>query len=257
MLTALSLFAGIGGIELGLERAGITTVGQVELDPYCRRVLARHWPEVPRHDDVRTAIDWWRAERRPQVDIICGGFPCQPFSIAGKQLGVADERWGWPWMADVIRAVRPSYVLLENVAALVRDGAAFGCILGDLHALGFDAEWASLHASDFGAPHPRRRVYVLAYPQGERRSAHDHLVASREGHSPIAARGLSGLPVHRRRRAAAEWLERQPDVARLVDGVPRQVERLRTLGNAVVPAVTEAIGALIVADAAWREAVAA
>lgn len=106
-LTVLSLFAGIGGIELGLERAGMTTVGQVELDPYCQRVLARHWPEVPRHDDVRTAPEWWASEPRPAVDVICGGFPCQPFSTAGLRRGVADDRWGWPWMADVIRAVRP------------------------------------------------------------------------------------------------------------------------------------------------------
>jgi DNA (cytosine-5)-methyltransferase 1 len=251
-LNVLSLFGGIGGIELGLERAGMTTVGQVEIDPYCRQVLARHWPEVPRHDDVRTASDWWDSEERPRVDVVCGGFPCQPFSVAGKRLGTADERWMWPPMVDVIRDVRPSYVFVENVPRLVRDAVAFGAVLGDLHALGFDAEWASLYASEFGAPQPRRRVKVLAYPQGERSSAHDHLGASGEGHSPIAARGLSGLPVHGRRGAAAAWLEREPDVARLVDGVPSQVDRLRTLGNAVVPAVAEHIGRLIVADAEWR-----
>jgi DNA (cytosine-5)-methyltransferase 1 len=113
-LNVLSLFAGIGGLELGLERAGMTTVGQVELDPYCQRVLARHWPEVPRHDDVRTAAVWWLGAPRPRVDVVCGGFPCQPFSVAGRQLGTADERWGWPWMADVIRTVRPRYVLRAN-----------------------------------------------------------------------------------------------------------------------------------------------
>jgi DNA (cytosine-5)-methyltransferase 1 len=102
-MNVLSLFAGIGGIELGLERAGMTTVGQVEINPYCRRVLARHWPEVPRHEDVRTAVEWWQSTERPPVDVVCGGFPCQPFSHAGKQLGTADERWGWPWMADVCR----------------------------------------------------------------------------------------------------------------------------------------------------------
>jgi DNA (cytosine-5)-methyltransferase 1 len=256
-LNVLSLFAGIGGLELGLERAGMTTVGQVELDPYCQRVLARHWPEVPRHDDVRTAPEWWASESRPRVDVVCGGFPCQPFSTAGKMLGAGDERWGWPWMADVVRAVRPRYVLVENVAALVRDAGAFGTILANLHALGFNAEWASLYASEFGVPQPRRRVYVLAYPAGERRRPHDHVVAGGVGDSPIAARGLSGLSVHGRRRAARTWLERQPDVARLADGVPHQVERLRALGNAVVPAVSKHIGRLIVADAEWRAEAAA
>jgi DNA (cytosine-5)-methyltransferase 1 len=253
----MSLFAGIGGIELGLERAGMTAVAQVEMDPYCQQVLAKHWPEVPRHDDVRTTPAWWDGEPRPRVDVVCGGFPCQPFSVAGKQLGTADERWGWPWMADVIRSVRPSYVLVENVSALVRDGGAWGSVLADLHALGFDAEWGSLYASEFGAPHPRRRVYLLAYPESQRGGPHDHVVARRGGHSPIAARGLSGLPVHKRRRAASEWLERQPDVARLVDGVPRQVDRLRTLGNSVVPAVSEHLGRLIVADHGWRTEAAA
>lgn len=256
-LNVLSLFAGIGGLELGLERAGMTTVGQVELDPYCRRVLANHWPEVPRHDNVLTAPEWWSSETRPTIDVICAGFPCQPFSHAGKRLGVNDERWMWPATAVALRALRPGYVLLENVAALVRDSGAFGTILGDLHAFGFDAEWASLYAAEFGAPHPRRRVYLLAYPASQRRGSHDHLVPSGGGDSPIATGGLSGLPVHERWREAATWLEREPRVARLVDGIPHQVDRLRVAGNAVVPAVPEHIGRLIVADAQWRaEAVA-
>lgn len=130
-MNVLSLFAGIGGIELGLERAGMTTVGQVETDPYCQQVLAQHWPEVPRHDDVRTTVKWWQSEPRPRVDLVCGGFPCQPFSLAGKQLGTSDERWMWPAMAGVIRGVRSRYVLVENVSSLVRDGLAFGQVLAD------------------------------------------------------------------------------------------------------------------------------
>src|SRR5687768_1834679 len=106
-LNVLSLFAGIGGLELGLERAGMSTVGQVEIDPYCRQVLAKHWPEVPRHDDVRSCMAWWNSRSRPRVDVVCGGFPCQPFSNAGFQLGVDDERWMWPEFAAVIRGVRP------------------------------------------------------------------------------------------------------------------------------------------------------
>ena len=256
-LNALSLFAGIGGLELGLERAGMTTVGQVELDPYCQRVLARHWPEVPRHDDVITAPEWWRGRDRPAVDVACGGFPCQPFSLAGKQLGTNDERWMWPAFRDVIREVRPRYVLVENVSALVRDRLAFGTVLADLHALGFDAEWATLRASDFGAPHNRERVYLLAHATGLDGLTRDRLGSGGVGEAPIAARGLSGLDAHSRRRQADQWLECEPRVARLAHGVPAQVDRLRTLGNAVVPGVAEHIGRLIVEDAAWRAEVAA
>ncbi|MER7697006.1 DNA cytosine methyltransferase [Streptomyces sp. NPDC096095] len=120
-LTVMSLFSGIGGIELGLERAGMRTVGQVEINKFCQRVLAHHWPEVPRHDDVRTANEWWDSTPRPAVDVVAGGFPCQPFSLSGKQHGTGDERWMWPEMAAVVRHVRPRYVVLENVGDLVRD----------------------------------------------------------------------------------------------------------------------------------------
>lgn len=256
MLNVLSLFAGIGGLELGLERAGMTAVGQVELDPYCQRVLAQHWPEVPRHDDVLTFPDWWifgnYPAPRPCVDVVCAGFPCQPFSLAGKQLGTSDERWMWPATAAAIRAVRPVYVLLENVSALVRDSRAFGTVLADLHTLGFDAEWATLPASDFGAPTPRERVLVLAYPTSVDGIARSRLVARRDGESPIAARGLRSLDVAARRQAAREWLAAEPRVDRLVDGVPNQSHRLRCAGNAVVPAVAEHVGRLIAADAKWR-----
>lgn len=250
-LNVLSLFAGIGGIELGLERAGMTTVGQVEIDPYCRQVLARHWPEVPRHEDVTTAADWWTGRARPTVDVVCGGFPCQPFSNAGFQLGVNDERWMWPATADVIRAVRPRYVLLENVSALVRDARAFGHVLGDLHALGFDAEWATLRASDFGAPHNRERVYIVAHAQSIDGDARDRLGSSGVGRAPLAARGLSGLAVAERRESARAWLAGEPRVERLADGIPNQSLRLKCGGNAVVPAAAEHIGRLIVEDAEW------
>lgn len=256
-LNVLSLFAGIGGLELGLERAGMTTVGQVEIDPYCQRVLARHWPTVARHGDVTTAAAWWQEKERPSVDVITAGFPCQPFSLAGKQLGIGDERWMWPATEAVIRALGPRYVLLENVSALVRDPWAFGAVLSGLHGLGFDAEWATLPASDFGAPTPRERVYVLAYTAGVNGQPWHRVESGRVGGAPIATRGLSGLEVHQRRQQAGEWLAREPRVDRLVDGVPAQVDRLRTIGNAVVPQVAEHIGRLIVEDAEWRESVAA
>jgi DNA (cytosine-5)-methyltransferase 1 len=242
-MNVLSLFAGIGGLELGLERAGMTTVGQVELDPWCRQVLARHWPDIPQHDDVRTAPDWWASTERPPVDVVCGGFPCQPFSSAGRRRGVADERWGWPWMADVVRAVRPRYLVVENVADLVRDADAWGWVLGDLAALGFDAEWGVLSACALGAPHARERVFLVAYtPQ--------HHVSD-QGQGAETAGGLRLQPRGSRWRAYARsrgWLS-EPALGRVADGVPRRlvVDELHALGNAVVPAVSEHIGRLIVA----------
>jgi DNA (cytosine-5)-methyltransferase 1 len=245
-LAVLSLFAGIGGLDLGLERAGMRVVGQVEKDPFCRSVLSRHWPEAPCHDDVLTFTDWWQSQPRPAVDVVAGGFPCQPFSLAGKLLGTADPRWLWPAMAAVVRVVRPRYVLVENVAALVADGRAFGTVLADLAALGFDAQWAVLHATEFGAPTPRERVYLLAHPPSIHGQPRPVLGQSRTGGTPLAAGGLSGLPAPERRRAARAWLARQPRVDRLVDGIPHQVDRLRVIGNAVIPAIAQHLGALIV-----------
>lgn len=151
-----SVFSGIGGLELGLERAGVgRTVWQVEKEPFCRAVLAKHWPDAVRYEDV-TTTDWSTVE---PVDVICGGFPCQPFSSAGERRGVGDERWGWPWFAACIRVVGPTFVVVENVAELVRDTDAMGSVLRDLHRLGFDAEWSVVSACSVGAPHVRRRLF--------------------------------------------------------------------------------------------------
>lgn len=252
-LNVLSLFAGIGGLELGLERAGLRVVGQVEIDPYCQRVLARHWPEVPRHDDVRTAPQWWRSRPRPRLDVVAGGFPCQPFSNAGHRLGVRDDRWIWPAMARTVRLLRPRYVLVENVAALVRDRVAFGRVLADLADLRFDAEWAVLPASEFGAPTPRERLYLLAHTPGLDGHPRDLLEPGRIRPAPLAAGGLSGLPAPARRRAAAAWLAGEPRVDRLADGIPHQVERLRVIGNAIIPAAGEHLGRLLLTHHTSRQ----
>ncbi|MEU7788391.1 DNA (cytosine-5-)-methyltransferase [Amycolatopsis sp. NPDC049159] len=241
-LNVLSLFSGIGGLELGLERAGMTTVGQVELDLFCRSVLERHFPEVPRHDDVRTAPAWWRSQSRPRVDVLAGGFPCQPFSSAGLRRGIGDPRWGWPWMRDALDAVRPRYVLIENVAALLGYVEAFAIVLDDLSRRGFAVEWSVVPACALGAPHPRRRLFVLAYPDG--------------------VDGPAGLGVGDRRTVLARHRSQGPwrdpvdgfmaartRTDRVADGVPAELDgpRITALGNAVVPAVTERIGRLILA----------
>jgi DNA (cytosine-5)-methyltransferase 1 len=156
VLTVGSLFSGIGGLELGLERAGMRTVWQCERDAFCRRVLARHWPAVHCYSDV-AAID----ATAPHVDLICGGFPCQPFSIAGDQRGKNDDRYLWPEFRRIIEAVRPSWVVAENVPGIVR--VALRDVLADLAGLGFDAEWETIPASAFGAPHRRDRVFIVAW----------------------------------------------------------------------------------------------
>src|SRR6476646_7604646 len=135
-VNVLDLFSGIGGFSLGLERAGMRTRAFCEIDPYCRRVLAKHWPDVPCFADVRAL----RPTDLPAVDVICGGFPCTDISVAGKGLGITGPQSGlWGEYARIIGEVRPRYVIVENVAALLGRGLA--TVLGDLAALGFDAEW--------------------------------------------------------------------------------------------------------------------
>jgi DNA (cytosine-5)-methyltransferase 1 len=242
LLNVLSLFAGIGGLELGLERAGMTVVGQVERDPYCQQVLAEHWPEVPKHDDVRTAVAWWRGAVRPPVHVVAGGFPCQPFSSAGLRRGVDDERWLWPAMRTVVGEVRPRYVVVENVAALLRDSDAFGTVLADLHDLGFDAEWSVVPACALAAPHTRERLLLVAYPAG------DHVPD--QGAGQASPRGLRREPGRGRRglRRGIDWLP-EPALDRVADGVPLGLVRdpLHALGNAVVPAVGQLAGELVMA----------
>jgi DNA (cytosine-5)-methyltransferase 1 len=242
-MKVLSLFSGVGGLELGLERAGMTTVGQVELDPYCRSILATHWPEVPRHDDVTTTPAWWAGRQRPRVDVVCGGFPCQPFSTAGLRRGMGDPRWLWPAMADVVRSVRPRYVVVENVAALLRDVDAFGWLLGDLADLGFDAEWSVLSACAVGAPHPRERVFLVAYPQGGDGERPLHLQAAMES-------GRAGARAARRHARRLGWLP-EPGVGRVAHGLPKQLVApdLHAFGNAVVPQVSALVGELVIAHA--------
>jgi DNA (cytosine-5)-methyltransferase 1 len=161
-LTIGSLFSGIGGLELGLERAGLGPVlWQVECDDYAIRVLERHWPDAARYRDVREV---GRHNLAP-VDVICGGFPCQDVSNAGKRAGLAGHRSGlWSEFARIVRELRPGYVLVENVAALL--GRGFGDVLGDLAACGYDAEWDCIPAAAVGAPHRRDRLFLVAYARG-------------------------------------------------------------------------------------------
>jgi len=156
-LTFGSLFAGIGGIDLGFERAGLECKWQVEIDDYATRVLAKHWPNVRRHNDVRT----WPQPDTERVDVIAGGFPCQDIRYAGKGAGLAGARSGLFYEAmRIVREVGPRFVVLENVAALLTRG--LDQVLGTLASLGYDCEWDCVPASSFGAPHYRNRIFIVA-----------------------------------------------------------------------------------------------
>lgn len=182
-----SLFAGIGGFDLGLERAGMRTVWQVEQSEFCRAVLQRHFPHAERYEDVR----YVGTHNLQPVDVVCGGFPCQPVSVAGRKRGQDDERWLWPEFARIIRELRPRYVVVENVPGLLNRGMAD--VLGDLAACGYDAEWDCLPAAAFGAPHLRDRVWLLAYPDGDRRDPPGESEAGDEGEALASARAPSEL----------------------------------------------------------------
>jgi DNA (cytosine-5)-methyltransferase 1 len=224
----LSLFSGIGGLDLGLDRAGMTCVGQVEKDDYCQRVLAKHWPEVPRHEDVRTAAAWWTAEPRPAVHLVAGGFPCQDTSHAGRRAGLEGEHSGlWAHFAEMVGVIRPAFVLVENSPSLLVRG--MGRVLGDLADLGYDAEWDCVPAAAVGAAHLRARLWILAYPRGVRDEADDALQP-----------GWPQPELHPRWPA-------EPDVGRVADGLPRGMagRLLKPIGNAVVPQVGEYLGRLI------------
>ena len=157
----LDLFSGIGGFSLGLERTGgFETVAFCEIDKFCQRVLAKHWPKVPIYDDVRTA-------EFPGADVVCGGFPCQDVSRAGKRAGLSGERSGlYRELVRALRLVRPRFAIVENVAALLGDG--MGTVLGDMAESGFDLEWDCVPAQAIGAPHERDRVYIVAHAHSER-----------------------------------------------------------------------------------------
>jgi DNA (cytosine-5)-methyltransferase 1 len=219
-----SLFSGVGGMDKGLEDAGWECAFQIELDPYCAAVLEKHWPNVPRFGDI-TEVD---PDELPACDLLAGGFPCQPVSVAGPRRGTADPRWLWPAFARLIGALRPRLVLVENVPGLIHRG--LDVVLSDLAALGFDAEWSVLSACALGAPHTRERLFIVAYPARDRW---------------VQGRALAGadfrMPSGCRDERRPHW-RAEPDVDRVVSRVPRRVDRLRGLGNAVTPQVAGWIG---------------
>ena len=274
-LTVGSLFSGIGGLDLGLERAGMQVIWQSEIDPYACKVLTKHWKDIPNYGDIKQ-IKWGNIVR---PDIICGGYPCQPFSTAGKRQGVNDPRHLWPWVREAISELRPQYAILENVRGHISLGLS--TVLGEMADIGYDTEWQIVSAASVGAPHKRDRVIIIAYPFGKmadtNNSGHLHgqtqiftaerwvnalsLIGSGSANVADTTQLLSnGEPNYSgdserpktvpqsgngsRAQGRSNWAA-EPDVGRVADGVPFRVDRLRGLGNAVVPQVAELVGRMI------------
>ena len=258
-MNELALFAGAGGGVLASQLLGHRVVCAVEIEPYCREVLLRRQedkilPPFPVWDDVRTfrGKPW-----RGIVDIVSAGFPCQPFSAAGKRLGKDDPKNMWPDTIRIICEVRPRYAFLENVPGLIRTDY-FGEILGDLAASGFDAMWDVVSAAEAGAPHRRERLWIVADAQrielwqqpgrelGE--SGEGETVARNDGSKePMAdarrerlegqRNGASSEGEEEPLPASCGWWQTEPDVGRVADGVASRVDRLKAIGNGQVPAV--------------------
>jgi DNA (cytosine-5)-methyltransferase 1 len=243
-LRVLDLFSGIGGFSLGLERTGgFETVAFCEIEEFPRKVLAKHWPNVPIYDDVRMLNAERLAADGIGVDVITGGFPCQDISIAGKKAGMGDGTRSGLW-SEVVRLaceLRPRFIILENVANLLagpsgRPGAWFGRVLADLAECGFDAEWENIPAAALGACHRRERVWIVAYPSRQ----------PVEGGSKEAVSLLASLQGVFHSGVVTPFVDRSSipgtGLARSHNGIPNQVERIKALGNAVVPQIPEMIG---------------
>ena len=202
-MRTLDLFAGIGGISLGLEKAGFRTVAFCEIQPYCHEVLRKNFPGVPIYDDVTTLTADTLARDGIEIDAICGGFPCQDLSFAGKRAGLEGARSGlWGEYRRLISEIRPRFVIVENVPGLLSLG--MGTVLGDLAALGYDAVWDCVPAAAVGAPHRRDRVWVIAYSQSGVRQRGEsggqgHAAQLREDVA-YAPRIQQGRPVKRPKR---------------------------------------------------------
>lgn len=274
-LRVLDLFSGIGGFSLGLEETGgFETVAFCEIDAKARAVLAKHWPAVKQYHDITTLTKEQLDADGIEVDVICGGFPCQDLSLAGKGAGLEGARSGlWYEFLRLIAAIRPRYALIENVSALRSRGLEE--VLRGLAEIGFDAEWHCIPASAVGAHHQRDRLWVVAYPNREPlRLEQQRVPGGREdgvrdegealavdarvsGPAPHADRvgaqvppagELAAVPLLGSESAAwrtrsAWWVE--PDVVRVVHGLPARMDRIKQLGNAVVPEIPRLIGLAI------------
>lgn len=242
-MKVLDLFSGIGGFSLGLERAGMETVAFCEFDKHAQKVLKKHWPHIPIHEDVRE-LDG--KQYRGSVDVVCGGFPCQDLSVAGEGAGFSGERSSlYREMLRIISECRPRRAIFENVSGLLigEQGRWFAKFLYDLAQIGFDAEWHCIPASHIGASHQRDRVWVIAYPYSEREQRGIKESNKIEQYLRELNGSISGV------RDLSD--SNEPPLLRTDDGLPGRMDRslarkrIARLGNTVVPQIPEAIGRAI------------
>lgn len=243
-MRAGSLFAGIGGFDLGFEWAGIETVWQVEKDEFCQKVLAKHWPNAKRHGDIHDFVKEIKNNQVEPVDIVAGGFPCQPFSQAGRRKGLEDDRYLWPAMVEVVSLLKPSWVIGENVPGIINMG--FGDImLSELESQGYRTESFIIPACAVGAPHRRDRVWIVAQNKGVEESS-----CFKQKEQDFAQGSDSQDKATEAINKLNRWNEPWIDVAmrfchsKIED--PSRRSRLKALGNAVVPQIPYLIGKHIV-----------
>lgn len=262
-LRILDLFSGIGGFSLGLERTGgFETVAFCEIEEFPRKVLAKHWPEVPCYEDVTKLTGDILKRDGISVDVITGGFPCQDLSTAGKQAGMGEgTRSGlWSEIVRLIGELRPQYVIVENVAALLsgpnyQRGGWFGRVLGDLAECGYNAEWENIPAAAMGAPHRRERVWLVAYPNEggctQPVLTEKYAPQGTWGIPEVWGKNWNGTKVGPALPSVSNGRVDSSKLDRVVDGFSDWPHRLAACGNAVVPQIPEMIGrAILAAEAA-------
>ena len=282
-LKILDLFSGLGGFSLGLERTGnFETIAFCDNDKYSNLVLQKHWKGVKIYNDVKEITkERLEADGIPTPDIITGGFPCQPFSVAGKQKGTNDDRYLWPEMFRIIKEFTPRWVIGENVKGLVnlQDGMVFETVCTDLEGEGYEVRAFNIPAAGVGAPHRRERIWIVASLEDSRRSLRSWSKFGEKDENEIRKRYADQ---HQRpgstsesnvadastgRRASQEgeiqtrgngtehqgWWSTEPNVGRVANGVSGRVYRLRALGNSIVPQIATEIGyAIIKAEGLWE-----
>ena len=232
MLSHLDLFSGIGGFSLGLESAGVAkTVAFCDYEKWCQKVLKKHWPHVQIYGDVKELThERLKEDGIDTVDIITGGYPCQPFSVAGSQKGEQDPRHVWPEMFRLIQELRPTWVIGENVSGHIKLG--LDTVLEDLESEGYTARAFSISATSIGANHKRERVWIIAHSNSQRLQGFGAKHELREGKTKVPFSWL-------------RWWESEPRIRRVAHGIPQRVDRLKGLGNAVVPQIPFLLGLTI------------
>jgi len=268
----LDLFSGIGGFSYGLEKTGFQTVAFCEMDKYCKLVLQKHWKGIRIYNDVKEITkEKLEADGVELPEIITGGFPCQPFSIAGKQKGTNDDRHLWPEMFRIIKELKPRWIIGENVRGIVniQDGMVFETVCTDLESEGYEVQAFNIPAAGVGAPHRRERIWIVANSrrtlrQGSsireknenetRKEDADQHQRSSSSPEPNVANASAGRCASQKTEVSTRgngiehqsWWQSEPDVGRVAHGVPGRVHRLKALGNSIVPKIAEEIGKAII-----------